>query len=108
MRDGKVVVNGKNVDEPEVTHDEERENAVHLVDMNINNAPNIEKDDQLAIAFNGVWFPGQFREYEKENEEIEVHFLERSSSTNNRFVWPELSGKKEDISWVDEGDIIFR
>lgn len=40
MCDGKVVVNRKNVDEPEVTHDEERENAVHLVDMNINNSPN--------------------------------------------------------------------
>ena len=83
-------------DDSDDDEDEERENAIKMIEMNICKIPDLQKDDWIVVAFPGVWFPGQFCSYDNETEEIEVHFVERSSSNTNRFVWPELSGKEED------------
>lgn len=58
----------------------------------------------VAVAFDRKMFIGQFQQYSKEDDLSEIHFVEKSSlASSNSFVWPEISGKKADISWVEDG-----
>ena len=58
---------------------------------------------------NGLWLltqetgSQQFLQFDPEQEEAQVYFLIRSTSSTKWFVWPELCGKKPDIAWIDEG-----
>ena len=62
----------------------------------------VVKDEWLAVAYDRDWFPGQFVQFDKEQEEMQIHFLHRSSSNRNWFIWPELSNDLPDVSWVPE------
>ena len=53
----------------------------------------IQKDEWIAIAYPRNWFPAQFKQFDEEQEEAQVHFLKRSKSNVNWFVWPELWGE---------------
>lgn len=62
------------------------------------------KDEWVGIAFDRAWYIGQFEVYSEEDELSKIHFVEKSSlGKNNSFVWPELSGKDSDFSWVEQG-----
>ena len=65
-----------------------------------------QKDEWIAIAYPRKWFPAQFKQFdeaqEETQEETQVHFLKRSTSNVNWFVWPELCGEQSDIAWMDE------
>ena len=62
----------------------------------------LDKDEWMAIAFKDAWYLGQFVEYIKEESVYKFHFVERSMMAS-LFVWPELSGKPPDTSWVEQG-----
>jgi len=40
----------------------------------------IQKDKWIAVGYPRGWYPGQFVQFDSEEEEIQVHFLQRSSS----------------------------
>ena len=61
-----------------------------------------QKDEWIAIAYPRNLFPAQFKQFDEEQEEAQVHFLKRSTSNVNWFVWPELCGEQSDIAWMDE------
>lgn len=63
----------------------------------------IQKDEWIAVGYPRGWYPGQFVQFDSEEEEIQVHFLKRSASNPNWFVWPELSGSCPDLTWISEG-----
>ena len=67
----------------------------------------IQKDERIAIAYPRNWFPTQFKQFDEEQEEAQVHFLKRSTSNVNWFVWPELCGEQSDIAWIDEGKFLL-
>ena len=66
-----------------------------------------QKDEWIAIAYPRNWFPAQFKQFDEEQEEAQVHFLKRSTSNVNWFVWPELCGEQSDIAWIDEGKFLL-
>ena len=69
---------------------------------------NIQKEEEwIAVAYPRKWFPAQFIQFNPEQEEAQVHFLKRSTSNVNWFVWPELCGEEPDIVWIDEGMFHF-
>lgn len=69
----------------------------------------IEKDEWLAIAFDRDWFLGQFVERDEDEDKLKFNFVEKSSlSSSNTFVWPELSGKQPDTSWIEKGDYLVK
>ena len=61
-----------------------------------------QKDEWIAIVYPRNWFPAQFKQFDEEQEEAQVHFLKRSTSNVKWFVWPELCGEQSDIAWIDE------
>ena len=50
------------------------------------------------------WYPGQIVKLDKEQEEMKMHFVHRSSSNRYWFVGPELFNYAQDISWESEGE----
>ena len=66
-----------------------------------------QKDEWIAIACPRNWFPAQFKQFDEEQEEAQVHFLKRSTSNVKWFVWPELCVEKSDIAWIDEGKLLL-
>ena len=66
-----------------------------------------QKDEWIAIAYPRNWFPAQFKQFDEEQEEAQVHFLKRSTSNVNWFVWPEFCGEKSDIARIDEGKFLL-
>ena len=64
--------------------------------------PDLIKDEWVAINMGDRWYPGQFIQYDSVEKSIEVTFLQRSSSSMSKFVWPSTVGN-EDKGWVDEG-----
>ena len=71
------------------------------------NGIKIQKEEWIAVAYSIKWFPAQFIQFCPEEKEIRVHFLKRSTSNVNWFVWPELCGEEPDIAWIDEGMFHF-
>ena len=49
----------------------------------------------------------QFKQFDEEQEEAQVHFLKRSTSNVKWFVWPELCGEQSDIAWIDEDKFLL-
>ena len=64
----------------------------------------IERDDWMAIAFKPAWYIGQFIEKDEKEDVYKFHFVEKSSMAH-LFVWPEVSGKIPDTSWVEKGNV---
>ena len=48
----------------------------------------VVKDEWIAVAYDREWYPGQFVKFEEEQEEMQIHFVHRSSSNCYWFVWP--------------------
>ena len=70
--------------------------------------PELEKDQWIAVDMGGLWYPGQFEQYDKEEESLKVHFLHPSQSSSEKFVWPDLGVfGKQDCSWIKEGLVFF-
>ena len=67
----------------------------------------IQKDEWIVIAYRKNWFSVQFKQFDEEQEEAQVHFLKRSTSNVSWFVWPELFGEQSDIAWMDEGKFLL-
>lgn len=65
---------------------------------------NVVKDEQIPVAYEGDWFPGQYVKFEEEQEEMQINFVHRSSSKRYWSVWPELSNDVPDISWESQGE----
>ena len=57
-----------------------------------------QKDEWIATVYPRNWFPAQFKQFDEEQEEAQVHFLKRSTSNVNWFVWPGLCGEQSDIA----------
>ena len=57
----------------------------------------IQKEEWIAVAYSRKSFPPQFIQFDPEPEEAQVHFLKRSISNVNSFVWPELCVEEPDI-----------
>ena len=89
--------------EEDIDRSAEREKATTVIQHLVNNVPNLETDDWVAVAFPQGWYPGQFMQHDDESKEVYVNFLERTSSISQNFIWPALNSKEEDKSWVDEG-----
>ena len=66
-------------------------------------------DEWLAIKYPRGWYVGQFVEYDEEDDLILFHFLKKvSSSSTNRFSWPELEiNGREDKAYVEESNYYF-
>ena len=64
--------------------------------------PNLQIDEWIAVGFPRDWYPGQFVSYHEETKEVCINFLERSATNSRWFVWPALSGKMEDKTWINE------
>jgi len=93
----------EDVGNEDVDNSLEREKTTTVIQHMINNAPNLETDDWVAVAFPRAWYPGQFIRYDEESREVFVNFLERTSSNSKTFIWPALNSKEDDKSWVEEG-----
>ena len=93
--------------ESELVEDErmekERSHLITVISVAVKGA-NVVKDDWIAVAYDRDWYPGQFVKFDEEQEEMQIHFVHRSSSNRYWFVWPELSNDVPDISWVNEGE----
>lgn len=56
-----------------------------------------------------TWYPGQFIQFDTEQEELNVNFLHRSSSNPKWFIWPQLQVQgTEDVAWVSEETVFYR
>ena len=64
----------------------------------------IVKDEWIAVAYDRERYPGQFVKFQKEQEEIQIHFLNWWSSNPYCFIWPELSNDLPGISWLSKGE----
>lgn len=83
-------------------NDPEREEVASSLQQDLNRNLDLQEDEWVAVAFNTKLFVGQFQEYSSVDKLSKIHFLERSTLPNT-FVWPELSDKEADISWVEDG-----
>ena len=94
----------------DITEEEKLEKERPVLNQKISvtvNRINIQKEEWIAVAYRKKWFPAQFSQFHPEEKELRVHFLERSTSNVNLFVWPELCGEEPDIPWIDEGMFDF-
>ena len=93
--------------ESELVEDEriekERSQLVTVISVPVSRV-NVVKDEWIAVAYDRDWYPGQFLKFDEEQEEMQIHFVHRSSSYRYWFVWPEVSNDVPDISWVNEGE----
>ena len=95
---------GDNGDENE----EQRSKAVSRILALAENVPDLQPDDWIAVKMGATWYPGQFIQFDSVLEELEVNFLQRSSSNERWFVWPSLNTLHEDKSWVEEKHVFYR
>ena len=93
--------------ESELVEDEriekERSHLITVISVAVSRV-NVVKDEWITVAYDRDWYPGQFVKFDEEQEEMQRHFVHRSSSNHYWFVWPELSNDVPDISWVNEGE----
>ena len=69
----------------------------------------LQPDDWIAVDMGSTWYPGQFVEFDSEQEELQVNFLQRSLSNPKWFVWPLLQvNGEEDKAWVTEISVFYR
>ena len=68
-------------DEEDGENEEYIDSSVGREKYLINNVPNLETDDWIAVAFPRGWYPGQSMRYRDESKEECVNFLEKTSST---------------------------
>jgi len=95
--------------------EEEQSKRVSKIILLVENAPDLLKDDWIAVHMGATWYPGQFVQFDSVSEELEVNFLHRSSSNEKWFVWPSLQARdeedkedKEDKGWVEEKNVFYR
>ena len=94
----------------DITEEEKFEKERTVLNQKISvtvNGINIQKEEWIAVAYPRKWFPAQFIQFRPEEKELQVHFLERSTSNVNLFMWPGLCGEEPDIPWIDEGMFDF-
>ena len=70
--------------------------------------PDLVKDDWIAVDMGSTWHPGQFVEFDPQQEEMVVNLLQRSPSNPKWFVWPlfQVNGEEHKVS-VPEVAIFF-
>ena len=93
--------------ESELVEDErtekERSHIITVISVAVSGGIAV-KYEWITVAYDREWYPRQFVKFDVEQEEIQIHFVHRSSSNRYWFVWPELSNDVPDISWVSEGE----
>ena len=91
---------------PDTTEEEKLGEERKVLNQKIGLAVNgtgIQKYEWIVVAYPRNQFPAQFLQFDPEQEEAQVYFLIRSTSSTKWFVWPELCGRKPDTAWIDEG-----
>ena len=102
--------NSEECDEDEGTSYEEGQKKItERILSVIENTPDLQTDDWIAVDMGSSWLPGQFIKFDMEQEELHVNFLHRSTSNKKWFVWPQLQlNGSEDKSWVTELSVFYR
>ena len=92
------IMNSDTEDEDSNEHEQiERAKVTASISMVLSGV-DIKKDEWIAVGYPRGWYPSQFMQFDPEEGEIQVDFLQRSASNPKWFVWPELTGCSADIS----------
>ena len=70
------IMNSDTEDEDSNEHEEiERAKVTASISMVLSGV-DIKKDEWIAVGYPRGWYPGQFMQFDPEEEEIQVHFLQ--------------------------------
>ena len=53
---------------------------------------NVVKDEWIAVTYDRDWYPGQFVNFDEEQEEMQIHSVHRSSSCCYRMMFQVFHG----------------
>ena len=86
---------------------QERGKLTSRILLQAESTPDLIKDDWIAVDMGSTWRPGQFVEFDPQQEEIVVNLLQRSPSNPKWFVWPlfQENGEEQKVSFPE--DAIF-